>query len=91
MATAATLRSSACAWTYTSLVTRSEEWSKVSVISSVGTPMANRSEPAEWRSSCVVQAPSPALELTRAKWRRKRLGSIAITIGVVKTRPAPAQ
>jgi hypothetical protein len=90
MASAATLQCSACTWTYTSLVTRSDEWTNVSLITFMGTPMANSSEPAEWRSSCVVQAPSPALEPTRAKWRLKLFGSIAVPIGVVKTRPAPA-
>jgi hypothetical protein len=68
----------------------SDEWTNVSLITFMGTPMANSSEPAEWRSSCVVQAPSPALEPTRAKWRLKLFGSIAVPIGVVKTRPAPA-
>ncbi len=45
----------------------------------MGTPMANRSEPAERRSSCVVQAPSPTL----AQRGAEGLGDVGHGAGLV--------
>lgn len=66
-------------------------WPRTSAICSSGTPEADSSDAAEWRSSLGDHRPMPAATVRRARSRRRLLGLIGVPTLVGKTRSRSCQ